>query len=111
MVALENLLRAQLNGQEFLYSVELVLGRDHDIGDAERFVRDASGEPDGVKIISATDSPGGNPAIGPEGFVSYVVDHGLTPIGHLSGKGRQPELPWKAASTCWRTWGWRTSSR
>ena len=86
MVALENLLRAQLNGQEFLYSVELVLGRDHDIGDAERFVRDASGEPDGVKIISATDSPGGNPAIGPEGFVSYVVEHGLTPIGHLSGK-------------------------
>ena len=33
-----------------------------------------------------TDLPGGNPALPPEGFVSYILEHGLTPIAHLTGK-------------------------
>ena len=42
--------------------------------------------PEGIKVISLTDLPGGNPALPPEGFVSYVLEHGLTPIAHLTGK-------------------------
>ena len=82
----ENDLRSHLESGEFLYSAELVLGRDHDIGEAEAFVRDAGQEHGDVRVISTTDSPGGNPAINPEAYVSYVLEHGLTPIAHLSGK-------------------------
>ncbi len=37
-------------------------------------------------MMSVTDLPGGNPALPPEAFVSYIREHGLTPLAHLSGK-------------------------
>ena len=83
---MENLLRSALEEGRFVYTAELVLGRDHAIPDAEEFVRDASQEPNGVKVMSATDLPGGTPALLPEAFMSHVLEHGLTPIAHLSGK-------------------------
>jgi len=82
----ENYLKQALAEKQFFYSAELVLGRDHDVPEAETFVRDASQEPEGVKVISTTDLPGGNPALPPEAFMSFVHEHGLTPIAHLSGK-------------------------
>ena len=69
-----------------MLSAELVLGRDHNVPDAETFVRDAALEPNGIKVISLTDLPGGNPALPPEAFIGDVLQHGLTPIAHLSGK-------------------------
>jgi len=36
--------------------------------------------------MSVTDLPGGNPALPPEAFVSYILEHHLTPIAHLTGK-------------------------
>jgi methylenetetrahydrofolate reductase (NADPH) len=83
---LENVLRTHLESKTFCYSVELVLGRDHELPAAEAFVEAASQAPGGVDIISVTDLPGGNPALPPEAFASYVVARGLTPIAHLSGK-------------------------
>ena len=83
---MENHLRAALDAGEFVYTAELVMGRDHRVPEAEEFVRDASQEPEGIKIISATDLPGGSPALPPEAFVSEVLEHGLTPIIHLTGK-------------------------
>ncbi len=82
----ENRLRMWLDQREFFISAELVLGRDHVVPDAEAFVRDAARESGGIKIISLTDLPGGNPALPPEAFASFVLDHGLTPLAHLSGK-------------------------
>ena len=54
--------------------------------DAESFVRDAAADPDGIRIMSITDLPGGNPALPPESFVSFILENGLTPLAHLSGK-------------------------
>jgi methylenetetrahydrofolate reductase (NADPH) len=82
----ENHLRSAINEKRFLYSAELVLGRDHTLADAETFVVEAAQSPEGMRIISLTDLPGGNPAIPPEAFASFVLDHGLTPLAHLSGK-------------------------
>jgi len=48
----ENLLRQALAQAKFVCSAELVLGRDHSASDAETFVKDASGQPDGIKVIS-----------------------------------------------------------
>lgn len=79
-----NYLRSALGQRQFVCTAELVLGRDHDSREAETFVREAARN--AVQIISVTDLPGGNPALPPEAFVSYVQDHGLTPIAHLSGK-------------------------
>ena len=81
-----NHLRAALGRGEFVYSAELVMGRDHEVAEAEAFVKDAAREADGIKIISVTDLPGGNPALPPEAFVSFVIERGLTPIAHLTGK-------------------------
>ena len=81
-----NLLRQGLAQGEFVCSAELVLGRDHSAGEAETFVKDAAGEPSGIRVVSLTDLPGGNPALPPEAFASYVLEHGLTPIAHISGK-------------------------
>lgn len=81
-----NYLRAALEKGEFLCTAELVLGRDHNVGEAETFVRDAAAAADGIKVVSVTDLPGGNPALPPEGFVPFVLEHGLTPIAHLAGK-------------------------
>ncbi len=83
---MDNYLRAALQNGEFFCSAELVLGRDHSVPEAEAFVRDASQEPDGIKVISLTDLPGGHPALPPEGFIPFVTQHGLTPVAHLTGK-------------------------
>jgi methylenetetrahydrofolate reductase (NADPH) len=81
-----NLLRSALARGEFSFTAELVLGRDHDVVEAETFVREASQQPDCIKFISVTDLPGGNPALPPEAFVSFILGNNLTPIAHLSGK-------------------------
>ncbi|HEY1273125.1 MAG TPA: methylenetetrahydrofolate reductase C-terminal domain-containing protein [Terriglobales bacterium] len=81
-----NRFRSALERGEFVYTAELVLGRDHTAIEAEDFIREASQQGDGVKVISLTDLPGGNPALPPEAFVKYVLDHNLTPIAHLTGK-------------------------
>jgi len=86
IVEVRNSFRSALERREFVYTAELVLGRDHSAADAEAFVREASQQPDGIKVISLTDLPGGNPALPPDAFVSYVLDHDLTPIAHVTGK-------------------------
>ncbi len=82
----ENVLRGALERGEFVCSAELVLGRDHAIPEAEQFLADAAADPSGIRVISATDLPGGNPALPPEAFVAAVQEQGLTPIAHLTGK-------------------------
>ncbi|MGD0015343.1 MAG: methylenetetrahydrofolate reductase C-terminal domain-containing protein [Bryobacteraceae bacterium] len=82
----ENFLRSALAKGQFFYSAELVLGRDHAVAEAETFVKEASRQSDGIRVISVTDLPGGNPALPPEAFVSYIAEHNLTPITHLTGK-------------------------
>jgi methylenetetrahydrofolate reductase (NADPH) len=82
----ENYLKRALEERRFFCSVELVLGRDHTVAEAESFVRDAAGQNDGIQIVSLTDLPGGNPALPPEAFLSVILESGLTPIAHLTGK-------------------------
>ena len=82
----ENHLRSALTEGRFFFSAELVLGRDHSVPEVETFVKDAAADPDGVKIMSVTDLPGGNPALPPEAFVSFILENGLTPLAHLAGK-------------------------
>jgi methylenetetrahydrofolate reductase (NADPH) len=79
-------LEAALQRGEFISTAELVLGRDHNVVDAETFVREAAATTDGIKVISVTDLPGGNPALPPEAFASFILEHHLVPIAHLSGK-------------------------
>jgi methylenetetrahydrofolate reductase (NADPH) len=81
-----NHLREALEEGRFFCSAELVLGRDHSAPQAESFVKDASEVEDGIKIISLTDLPSGNPALPPEAFISSILDRGLTPLPHLTGK-------------------------
>ena len=81
-----NFLRSALEKREFICTAELVLGRDHNVVEAEAFVKEAAQQSDGIKVISLTDLPGGNPALPPEAFVAYILEHGLTPIAHLTGK-------------------------
>ena len=83
---MENHLRSALEAGEFLCSAELVLDRGHSVPEAEAFVRDAAREARGVRVISLTDLPGGNPSLPPEAFASFVLEHGLTPLAHLTGK-------------------------
>jgi methylenetetrahydrofolate reductase (NADPH) len=78
--------RSAFERREFIATAELVLGRDHTAVAAEDFVRDASQSADGIRVISITDLPGGNPALPAESFASFVLQRGLTPIAHLSGK-------------------------
>jgi methylenetetrahydrofolate reductase (NADPH) len=82
----ENYLKSAIHENKFFHSAELVLGRDHAVADAETFVTEAAQSPDGVRIISLTDLPGGNPALPPEAFASFILEHGLTPLAHLTGK-------------------------
>jgi methylenetetrahydrofolate reductase (NADPH) len=56
------------------------------MAEAETFVKEAAAQPDGIKIISVTDLPSGNPALPPEAFVSFIKERGLTPIAHLTAK-------------------------
>ena len=81
-----NELREALESGRFIYTAELVLGRDHTVGEAETFISDAAADPKGLRVISLTDLPGGNPALPPEAFAQAVLERGLTPITHLSGK-------------------------
>jgi methylenetetrahydrofolate reductase (NADPH) len=81
-----NHLRTALEQKQFFCTAELVLGRDHNVKEAETFVSDAAAEPNGIKVISVTDLPGGNPALPPEAFVAGIKEKGLTPIAHLTGK-------------------------
>jgi methylenetetrahydrofolate reductase (NADPH) len=82
----ENYMRAKLEKKEFFCTAELVLGRDHNVKEAETFVNEAAAQSDGIKVISVTDLPGGNPALPPEAFVAAIREKGLTPIAHLTGK-------------------------
>jgi methylenetetrahydrofolate reductase (NADPH) len=81
-----NHLRQALENRQFFCTAELVLGRDHNVKEAETFVQEAAAEAHGIKVISVTDLPGGNPALPPEAFVAGIKEHGLTPIAHLTGK-------------------------
>ena len=81
-----NRFRRALEQGEFVCTAELVLGRDHSALEAEVFVQEASQQEHGIEAISLTDLPGGNPALPPEAFVAYVLEHKLTPIAHLTGK-------------------------
>jgi len=81
-----NVFRSALEKREFVYTAELVLGRDHSAVAAENFVKEAARCQDGIKVISLTELPGGHPALPPDAFVAYVREHNLTPIAHLSGK-------------------------
>jgi methylenetetrahydrofolate reductase (NADPH) len=82
----DNQLRQALENEQFFCTAELVLGRDHNVAEAETFLKDAAAEPSGIKVISVTDLPGGNPALPPESFVAAIKEKGLTPIAHLTGK-------------------------
>ena len=79
-------MKSRLAGGEFLFTAELVLGRDHAVVEAETFVKEASAAADGIKVVSVTDLPGGSPALPPEAFLSYILQHHLTPLAHLTGK-------------------------
>ncbi len=81
-----NHLKFGLEQKQFFCTAELVLGRDHNVKEAETFVNEAAAEPNGIKVISVTDLPGGNPALPPEAFVAGIREKGLTPIAHLTGK-------------------------
>ena len=81
-----NHLKMAVEKKQFFCTAELVLGRDHNVLEAETFVKEAAAEAHGIKIISVTDLPGGNPALPPEAFVAGIKDLGLTPIAHLTGK-------------------------
>jgi methylenetetrahydrofolate reductase (NADPH) len=85
-IAAPNHLRAALETGQFICTAELVLGRDHEITEADTFIREAAAQSDGIKVISVTDLPGGNPALPPEAVVSSIKAQGLTPIAHLTGK-------------------------
>jgi hypothetical protein len=92
-------LEAALQRGEFISTAELVLGRDHNVVDAETFVREAAATTDGIKIISVTDLPGGNPALPPEAFASFILEHHLVPIAHLSfrsSEGGEQSVQFKA---------------
>jgi methylenetetrahydrofolate reductase (NADPH) len=81
-----NHLKAALLSGRFVCSAEIVLGRDHSIPEAEAFVMDAAQEGRGIRVVSLTDLPGGNPSLPPEAFASFVMERGLTPLAHLTGK-------------------------
>jgi methylenetetrahydrofolate reductase (NADPH) len=86
MKPVANHLRTSLAARQFFCSAEIVLGRDHSVPEAETFVREAAQEARGLRIISLTDLPGGNPSLPPEAFAAHVMEHGLTPLAHLTGK-------------------------
>jgi len=82
----ENHLRRALESGEFIYTAELVLSRDYVLSEVEQFVKDAAKASGEIKVISLTDLPSGNPAIPPESFASFIVEHKLTPLVHLTSK-------------------------
>ena len=68
----DNVFRSALETREFVYTAELVLGRDHSAAAAEDFVKEAASCPDGIKVISLTDLPGGHPALPADAFVTRI---------------------------------------
>jgi len=46
--------RTALDCREFVYTSELVLGRDHSVPEAEEFVRASAQDARGIQIISVT---------------------------------------------------------
>jgi methylenetetrahydrofolate reductase (NADPH) len=56
------------------------------VADAEAFVKEAAATENGIRVISVTDLPGGNPALPPESFTSFILENHLEPLAHLSGK-------------------------
>jgi len=81
-----NYLRQAFESGEFIHTAELVLGRDYTLPEAEQFIKDAAEAPDGIKVISLTDLPGGNPAVPPETFATFLLDHERSPLIHLTSK-------------------------
>lgn len=81
-----NVLRTALDTRRFVYSVEVTLGRDYAVPELERFLEDAASDDNGVRVVSVTDLPGGHPALPPEFAVKTILEHGLTPVAHLTGK-------------------------
>lgn len=79
-------LKSALHEGRFVCTAELVLGRDNNVADAEAFVREAAATDGGIRVISVTDLPGGNPALPPEAFTSFILENHLEPLAHLSGK-------------------------
>ena len=79
-------LKSALQAGQFVCTAELVLGRDHNVADAEAFVKEAAATENGIRVISVTDLPGGNPALPPEAFTSFILENHLEAIAHLSGK-------------------------
>ena len=53
-----NHLKLALEKGQFFCTAELVLGRDHNVAEAETFVKEATATTDGIKVISVTDLPG-----------------------------------------------------
>ena len=49
-----NHLRQALENRQFFCTAELVLGRDHNVKEAETFVQEAAAEAHGIKVISVT---------------------------------------------------------
>ena len=81
-----NYLRQALESKEFIHTAELVLGRDYTLPEAEQFIKDAAEASDGIKVISLTDLPGGNPAVPPETFATFLLEHNRSPLIHLTSK-------------------------
>lgn len=82
----QNVLRESFERREFVCTAELVLGRDHTVGEAATFIRDAAATPEGIRVVSVTDLPGGNPSLPPEAFAQEITALGLSPLAHLSCK-------------------------
>jgi len=82
----KNYLRQTLESGEFIHTAELVLGRDYTLPEAEQFIKDAAEASDGIKVISLTDLPGGNPAVPPETFATFLLEHNRSPLIHLTSK-------------------------
>ena len=67
-----NHLRSALQEKRFICSAELVLGRDHTVPQTEDFVRDASKEPDGIKVAHVY-GPQGKVVIVPDGTGNVIM--------------------------------------
>ena len=73
----ENYLRQALEAEDFVHTAELVLGRDYTFPEVEQFVKDASETPDGIKVVSLTDLPGGNPAFEDSFLMNRTIAYSL----------------------------------
>lgn len=81
-----NIFRQALTQGSFVVSFELTLGRDHSTPEVQQFIDHAASDPTGIKVVSVTDLAGVHPALPPEFVMGAILDCGLTPIAHLTGK-------------------------